>query len=226
MEDYKSFLDLDNKGSVLFLFSDKNNIFAIYEDLEDKCFFMFQMDKTFIIEAISEIKLPDDFVGKTIKWLKWNVPTQTNTKSYNFTGFCLVEGVNYTFKIDDSSVMTSTSSNDITTVTRQRTQFSNLSCLKTVTVEAFAKKGNNLHVVGLDNEYKEQVYCVVDLDKDICVKRYHLRSDEGDLKVNAVSLDPHEQRVYLGGEISRYYDADDTFLYSTPYVETFLLNRG
>ena len=58
MDDYKSFLDLDNKGSVLFIFSDRNNIFAVYEDMEDNCFYMFMMDKNFIIDAISEIKLP------------------------------------------------------------------------------------------------------------------------------------------------------------------------
>lgn len=222
MEDYKSFLDLDNKGSVLFIFSDRNNIFAIYEDMEDNCFFLFMMDKNFTIEATSEIKLPEELKGKHIDWTGWFRPFQTPTKSYYFNGICNVDGVSYKFKIDDASVMTLVGVESY----RQDSSFNQLSCLEGIKIESHARKANILYVVGFDSKYKEQVYCVVDTDKDVCVKRYHLRSDEGDLKVNTVNVDTNERRVYLCGEVSRYNETDDSFLFSTPYVEMFLLDRG
>lgn len=222
MEDYKSFLDLDNKGSALFIYSDRSNIFAIYEDMEDGCFFLFMMDKNFTIEATSEIKLPEEIQGKHIDWTAWFRPFQTPTKSYYFNGICTVDGVSYKFKIDDASVMTLQG----TETYRSDIAIEQLSCLNGIKIESTSRKGKTLHVVGFDTNYKEQVYCVVDFDKDVCVKRYHLRSDEGDLKVNAVNIDHHDNRVYLCGEVSRYNETDDSFLFSTPYVEMFLLDRG
>lgn len=221
MDDYKSFLDLDNKGSVLFIFSDRNNIFAVYEDMEDNCFYMFMMDKNFIIDAISEIKLPKEIKGQTVSWVKWFRPFQHTNKCYSFAGICEVNGVSYKFNIDEASVLTLVCEEKL-----RPEPFYASKCLDGIEVESYFRKQDALHVVGLDTKYKEQVYCVVDLDKDICVKRYHLRSDLGDLKVNTVNVDAHERRVYLCGEVSRFHETDNSFLYSTPYVETFLLNRA
>lgn len=222
MDDYKSFLGLDNKGSVLFIFSDRNNIFAVYEDMEDNCYYMFMMDKHFIIEAISAILLPDEFKGKKVEWLKWFKPYQQANKCYSFSGICKLDNVSYRFTINDTSVLTLGSEEKLLPDSVQR----DFKCLQGIEVESFSQRQNGVvHLVGLDTKYKEQVYCVVDLDKDICVKRYHLRSDEGDLKVNMVNVDTHDMRVYLCGEVSRFNEADDSFLYSTPYVETFLLHR-
>lgn len=223
MDDYKSFLELDNKGSVLFVFSDKNNIFVVYEDMEDEVFYMFQLDKQFIVEAISQIVLPKSFIGRKIDWLRWFAPTQQVNKCYSFQGICQVEGVNYKFKIDDSSVLTVVDKEDSFTLDIPADV---VKCLPGIKVESFSRKKHIVHVIGLDTKYNEQVYCVVDLDKEICVRRYHLRSDVGDLKVRSVCVDTHEERVYLCGEISRFDEVDDSFLFSTPYVESFLLTKG
>ena len=65
------------------------------------------------------------------------------------------------------------------------------------------------------------MYCVVDTDKESCLKRYTLHSDVGEINVNAITVDTHDKRVYLAGEINRF-NADGSYQTSIPYLEMFL----
>lgn len=218
MEDYKSFLELDNQGSVLFIFADKYQINLVYEDIEDDQLYVFQMDKGFIISAVQCVKMPDNLKASDVDWKRWFIPR--DTRSINFSGLADIDGALHRFRIDESAIL-SFREEDHNDVVPHLFDSIDRKSLSGISVDHFVVKQEKLHVVGFDTDSQEQVYCVINTNNDSCLKKYRLHSGVGDIKVNAITVDPCEKRVYLGGEINRY-DAEDVYLYSTPYVESFL----
>ena len=216
MRDHVSFLGTKNDGSILGLFSDRYHIYVFYEDYEDKTYYWFMLDKTYMIESVSEISFPPDIDKEQFSFIRWITPTQTNQHTYLYKGFCLVDGIECRFTIDELCHLTVTESPH-----KEKLLPGTYNCLTNIQVDTFTQSGNDIYLSGWDNQFNEQVYCKVDAANDVCVKRYHLSSDDGDVTVKTIAIDTYEQRVYLGGSVIRY-DDNDQFVSAIPFFEVFL----
>lgn len=217
MQDHVSFLQLDNNGSILGLFSDRDNIIVYYEDIQDSRYYVFTLDKFYTVEAVSEIMLPGEIDKSSFSFVSWFSPTQITNSGYQHKGICKIRDEEVRFTIDDFCIL-KVSKEPI----KKKLLSKSFGCIANIQVEVFAQRGDELHVCGFDLDKNEQVYCKVDTVNDVCKKRYQLSSDMGDVKVNAIDVDARESRVYLGGEIARY-DNDDRFQSAIPFFEIFLI---
>lgn len=225
MEDYKNFLELENQGSILYIHADKHNIFIVYEDMEDARLYLFALDKGFFIEAVHELRFPEEFKDADVEWLHWFNPRQTDIGTYVFRGVLSVDDVICHFQINDKAEII-LSDEEVQTNYNSVTQALHLEnpYIGDMVPEVFVRKQGKTHIAGVIYDNKDQpsqVYCVVDTDKESCLKRYTLHSDVGEINVNAITVDTHDKRVYLAGEINRF-NADGSYQTSTPYLEMFL----
>lgn len=216
MEDNMSFLALDNSGEILYIYCDKNNIHLVYLDQEENVLYRFALDKFYTIDLVSEVK--GDISKYDFTDSVWYLPSQSNDGTYIFKGLVKNKTTNIFefFKIDDFDSVTFTESKY---EPEERTQHI---YIKDVDVEHFVKKGNRTYIVGLNKKYNEQTFIILDNDTNETLRKYYLTSSKGDLTCNSVSVDVKEKRVYVGGAI-RQFDENDTFVKSSPYLDSFIL---
>lgn len=224
----KSFLKIQNNGVVLFTHADKFKLYIIYNDVADNKFYHFTLDKYFIIEAVAELNVGDVFPLHT--YVHWYQPKLSENGSYFYKGIIHVDNEFRNFEINDNGVMHvgecpeningeygDGKHDKITKYLGIDTDV-----LPTVRFENMSTKGDKIYLLGLDTKYNEQVFIAYDRTQGNIVRKYHLNSGLGDIRALTVNADPSDDRVYVGGAID-VYDDEDNFLYSTPYVETFLM---
>lgn len=220
MEDYKNFLELENQGSIIYIYADRYNIFVVYEDIEDKKFYLFSLDKGLIVEAVHEIKFPEEFEDADVEWVHWYNPKHADFGGYIFRGVLIIDDVTCHFEINDKAELILFDREIPYKYDPAKMLKDELGYVENLKPEVFAVKNGRTHIAGVNSD-SEQVYCVVDTNKESCVKRYTLHSDVGEIKVNAITVDTHDNRVYLAGEINRY-NTDGSYQNSIPYLEMFL----
>lgn len=212
MQESVSLSQLQNRGSVLFIYSDKMHIYAIYHDLEADNIYKFICDKQLIIESVHELKVPEQFLEYSE--LQWHKPTLRNG-DFLYSGAAVIAGKTHTFKISDTGVLSVSAEECSPNV------FSLLpmDSLTGIEVEFHIQKSNKLYAIGYNKQTLQQLFVLADIAQDKILRQYTLHSGVGEIIANTINIDPSDSRVYVGGLIR---DAA-TRRTIQPYFESFLM---
>ena len=215
MQESKSLLQLQNRGSILFVYSDKMNLYVIYHDLEDDGIFKFVLSKDLIIESTHELKVPDRF--KAYSEIHWHKPIRQTNGCFVFSGAAKVDGNTYAFKITDTDVLEMNSEMCSPNV------FSlfPMDSLQDIEVEFHIQKSNKLYAIGYHKDSHEQLFVLIDIAKDKILRKYTLSSGLGEVIANTINIDCADSRVYIGGSIRD----PNTRVTVQSYFEQFLMSH-
>lgn len=208
----QSFSQLQNRGSVLFIYSSKRDVFLIYHDQEANTIWKITCDKQLIITAAQELRVPELFTRYND--LHWHKPTlQDNQLLYS--GMVVTEGNTYTFRISEYGVLTMKREDSALKVFGLMP----IDSLSKINVEFHIQKSNRLYAVGYRKDSEQQVFVIIDIIQDKILREYVLLSGVGEVMVNTINLDQNDSRVYVGGVI-----IDPTTKATLqPYFESFLM---
>ena len=216
MQENISLLKLQNRGSVLFVYSDKMHIYVIYHDMEEDRIYRFTCDKNLTVEAAREIEVPEKFLQyREINWYK---PTTQTNGCITYAGAVKIDESFHSFKINDLDELTLEVEN------YQHNSFSLLpmDSLKDIEVDFHIQKSNRLYAIGYNKQTLEQVFVLIDLTQDTALRKYILYSDLGEVIANTINIDRVDGRVYIGGLI-RNRETKETI---QPYFESFLMPQS
>jgi len=210
--------DLEFNGEHLFVYSDRFNIFFFFFDHEENKLYKITTDKFFMIDSIIEIYTPENFEGfKKIKFFK---PFFANHSDHVFTGIIQFDTLAFKFKITDKDTLTYT---EEIVYSQPDGIINSLMSIKTIDINYYIQKKNQIYLVGYDKEYGDYIFAIVNIEDDKLDKVYSLSSDYGDIIPFAINLDVDEKRIYVVGRME-YINKDNEVEKVKPFFETFLLN--
>jgi hypothetical protein len=213
MQESKSLLQLQNRGSILFVYSDKMHIYVIYHDLEGDGLYKFVLDKQLVIESVHELDAPDRF--KAYSEIHWHKPIHQSNGCLAFPGAVTVGKDTYTFVVNDMDVLQMSAQ----TCPPHVFALLPMDSLQDIEVEFHIQKSNTLYAIGYHKETHDQVFVTIDLAHDAVLRKYTLYSGLGEVIANTINIDRTDGRVYIGGLI-RDPETRETV---RPYFEQFLL---
>lgn len=203
---------LEDSGKYLFVYSDKRNVFFIFQSQDENKLYLITTDKSLNIEHVDEVATPENFINYTnIKFYKPLI----NNDEHTFVGIIMFEGSSYKFKIDRYKLILTEQVEYI-----DNRQFNLLSCISNTRISSYIQKKHKLYVVGVDNEFNDTIYAVVDMEKDKFENVYHLYSDTGDIVAHSINTDVEDERVYICGWIDILNDQGEKTT-QKPYFEMF-----
>ena len=183
---------LEDQGKFLFVYSDKRNVFFVFQSEENKLN-LITTDKQLNIEHIDEVTTPANFDKYTnIKFYK---PLNLNDE-HVFVGIIMFADCSYKFKIERYKLKLTEK-----VVYVDDHQFNILTCLANTRISSYIQKKHKLYVVGVDAETNDTIYGIVDMEKDKFENVYHLYTDTGDIVAHSINTDVEDERVYVCGWI-------------------------
>lgn len=215
MSKYIKLNKFEDKGTYLFVYSDKFNIFFIFHSHEDNKMYMITTDKFLNIDNLDEIETPEGFFEYSD--ILFHKPNNDNGM-YSYTGIARYSDKICRFKIDRNKLAYL---NELTHINTN--QFNLLTCLKDIEITSYIQKKNTLYAIGKNTKQNDSVYLVVDIEKDLMDRIYYLYSDLGDINLHSINTDVDDDRVYVVG-CKKIYGDKDFYMYSVPYFEQFLLD--
>lgn len=202
---------LEDSGKYLFVYSDKRNVFFLFQ-AEDNKLYIVTTDKLLNIENIDEIATPENFATYTnIKFYK---PLNQND-DHVFVGIIMFEGSAHKFKIDRYRMQYTEQVEYV-----DNRQFNILTSLSNIRITSYIQKKHKLYIVGVDTEVNDTIYGVVDMEKDKFDQVYHLYSDCGDIVAHSINTDVEDERVYICGWVDVLNDKGEK-VNRKPYFEMF-----
>lgn len=202
---------LEDNGKYLFVYSDKRNVFFLFQ-AEDTKLYLVTTDKLLNIDHIDEITTPENFASYTnIKFYK---PLNGND-DHVFVGIIMFEGSSHKFKIDRYRLQLTEQVEYV-----DNRQFNILSCLNNIQITSYIQKKTKLYIVGVDNDVRDTIYGVVDMEKDKFEQVYHLYSDCGEIVAHSINTDMEDERVYICGWVD-ILDEKGEKTNQKPYFEMF-----
>lgn len=213
MQESRNLLQLKNRGVILFVYSDKRNLYVIYHDLEGDGVYKFVLDKLLTIESVHELEVPERF--KEFKDLHWHKPVLQHNGCFIFSGAGTLEDGTYPFKITDMDVLEigeSLCSPNVFTLLP-------MASLEDIEVDVHIQKSNKLYVIGYHKETHDQVFVLIDLVQDKILRRYTLCSEVGEIVATTINIDCTDNRLYVGGFIRDPKTCDVL----QPYFDSFLM---
>jgi hypothetical protein len=209
--------DIDLNGRVIFIYSDKYNIFFFLLDFDVKKMYKITTDKSFVIENIDDVSIPDNFFNyERIKFFKPLNNYSKPNNGYIYTGIITYTEISYKFTIMDDNIFTE--SNTITVV-KKKEPIDDLKCIEDFDIYCYIQKKDIVYAVGYDKRYDAYSYITVNIEKDKLKRVYSLNSEYGDILPLTLSIDPDEGMVYIGGNLAFY--SSPTLV--KPYIECFLM---
>lgn len=209
--------DLEYNGEYIFVYSDKFNIFFFFLDKEDNKLYKITTDKYFLIEYIDEVDTPEDFhLYTSIKFFK---PFNVYNNQYSFVGIVIYNDISYKFKIEDNNKLVFT---EETKYHPNDGILGTLSCLSTVDIFSYIQKKNRIFLIGYDQDYKDYIYTIVNIEDNKLEKVYSITSDYGDIIPLSINTDTEEGKVYIVGK-HVIFDDDNNVVSVKPYFDMFLL---
>lgn len=203
---------LEDSGKYLFVYSDKRNVFFIFQAQDENKLYLITTDKSLNIEHVDEVAVPDNFASYTnIKFYK----PLSNNDEHTFVGIIMFEGSSHKFKIDRYKLILTEQVEYV-----DNRQFNLLSCIASTRISSYIQKKHKLYVVGVDTEHNDTIYGVVDMEKDKFDNVYHLYSDLGDIVAHSINTDVDDERVYVCGWID-VLNAEGAKASQKPYFEMF-----
>lgn len=213
MQESLNLLQIQNRGSVLFIYSDKLKVYVIYDDLEENALYRFVCNKQLIIETVHPIDVPDNFMKYDD--LQWHRPTMSAHNDIVYPGMVTIGDKSYLFKIDEQDSLTISDQ----PVTSNVFSLLPMDSLKHVEVEAHIQKSNLLFAIGYNRDTLKQVFLLIDIAEDKVVREYTISSALGEIVANTINIDRSEGRIYIGGRVR------DGTTHKTlrPFFESFLM---
>lgn len=203
---------LVDSGKYLFVYSDKRNVFFIFQSKDENKLYLITTDKLLNIEHIDEVSTPDNFASYTnIKFYK----PLTHNDDHVFVGIIMFENSSHKFKIDRYRLQLTDQVEYV-----DNRQFNILSCLKNIRISSYIQKKHKLYVVGVDTEVNDTIYGIVDMEKDKFDNVYHLYSDCGDIVAHSINTDVEDERVYICGWVDIFNEKGEQ-TDQQPYFEMF-----
>lgn len=202
---------LEDSGKYLFVYSDKRNVFFLFQ-AEDTKLYIVTTDKMLNIENVDEINTPENF--PTYKNIKFYKPLSSND-DHIFVGIIMFEDKSYKFRIDRYRMVYTEQVDYV-----DNRQFNILSSLTNIRITSYIQKKTKLYIVGVDTEVNDTIYGVVDMEKDKFEQVYHLYSDCGDIVAHSINTDTEDERVYICGWVDVLNDQGEK-LTQKPYFEMF-----
>lgn len=211
---------LEDSGKYLFVFSDKYNLYFIFQTSDDGRIYKIITDKLLNIESIDEIEVPDNFTGyKNIKFYK----PFGDGDTLEFIGIAIFDTESYKFKIEREKLVYTE-----TIKFTDNKQFNLLSSMKDIELNSYIQKRNKLYFVGnhIDREADtghndDAVYGVINIEKDSFEQIYYLYSDSGDIVLHSINTDTVDEKVYIAGWVNIRDERGDV-VDVKPYFEMFV----
>lgn len=207
---------LKDSGRFIFIYSDKRNVFFLFETSERKLYLV-TADKYLNIDYADEVETPALYKDyDSIKFFK----PYFNGNNHVFAGVITISNKSYKFSVDDYKF---TLGEGIDCICNK--QFNLLSCLKEIEIVSYIQKKNRLYLVGKDrsNDSAGPVYGVVDIEQDKFEHIYYIYTDFGNIELLTINTDTDDSKVYVAG-YSEVYE-DNVLVDIRPYVETFILRN-
>lgn len=213
MQETKSLLQLQNRGSVLFIFSDKFKVYVIYHDMEGDLLYKFVCSKQLTIESAHALDVPEKFFEYAE--IQWHFPTHSLQNDLVFTGAVTIRDETFLFSINekDQLIMNEKSSSPNVFALLP------MSSLENIEVEAYIQKSNHLYAIGYHRETHKQLFLLVDISQDKLMREYTLSSSVGEIIANTLNIDRSEGRIYIGGRVRD----PKTLETIRPFFESFLM---
>lgn len=208
---------IEEDGQFLFVYSDKHDIYTLYQPLNENVLYMVTTDKEFVISRAEEVEVPVEFYRRSD--LRFFRPDQKNDGIVEFKGLITIDGDTRGFVLSNLSKLT------IGEVTALKEKNLNIvSCLDNVDLVHCIIKGKELYVIGYEvheDNTEEPFYGVVDLITNSFKKIYYLHSDKGSIYPTAINIDRHSGCVYVVGKINKW--VNNTVVTQHPFIEQFLI---
>lgn len=206
-------------GEILFVYSDKYNVYAIYKCNPGNRIFLVITDKGLYLERVEELDVPEIFQRRSgIRFFK---PQNLERGAVRFEGYTVIDTEGYHFTIDQGAVTltkSEKSNKEILPVT-----YSLLPVLSKFKIGHGIQKFGKFYFIGTECEEKDSehpVYGVVDLASGKLETIYYLYSDLGEIVPACLSIDTHDLTVYVSGK-TVVYDDTNKVVDTLPYLEKF-----
>lgn len=214
---------LEDSGKYLFVFSDKYNLYFIFQTNEDSRVYKIITDKLLNIESIDEIEVPANFTGyKNIKFYK----PLGDGDTLAFIGIAIFENESYKFKIEREQLVYTETIKFI-----DNKQFNLLSSMEDIELNSYIQKRNKLYFVGnhIDPEAApghndDAVYGVINIEQDKFEQIYYLYSDTGDIVLHSINTDIVDEKIYIAGWINVRNERGEV-VDVKPYFEMFVFRK-
>lgn len=212
---------IDNcRGEIIFVYSDRHNIYVIYHSKEDNQIYLVLSNKHYEIErTVSIVHGLILFKGDNIKWFK---PLHDGG-NITFLGHVVDEGKTYHFSFSDIKPTLKISEHHQGTQQLTQLSYDILSCMENIEVTHGIQRWGVFYFTGhLTDEGGDihPVYGEVDLSLDKLSRVYFLYSDLGEIQPSCISIDTDDNRVYVVGKLTKE-DGD-----IVPYIETFFYRNS
>lgn len=206
-------------GEILFVYSDKYNVYVIYKFNTGNRLFLVIADKRLYLERVEELETPESFSRRTgIRFFK---PQNLDKGCVKFDGYTVIDGEGYHFTIDQGKVVLTKSEKSKKEILP--VSYSILPVLSKFKIGHGIQKLGKFYFIGIDREDKDSehpVYGVVDLASGKLETIYYLYSDLGEVVPACLSIDTHELTVYVSGK-TVVYDDNNKVIDTIPYLEKF-----
>lgn len=214
---------LEDEGIFLYVYSDKQSIFFLFQHLVDKKLYKITTNKDFVIESIDEIST-DKCVfneGNVIRFFKPLTPT---INEYVFTGIITL-GVSGTFRFFIQ--------NDKFTfgerIDAMDLKINLMKCTKGIQVISYIQKRGKIYLIGNADEGDNKnhpIFAIADIESDQFEQVYYIYSDKGPITLNSIGIDVSDMRVYVVGGIEvskKRQDSHSVVKVHQGFCETFML---
>lgn len=203
-------------GEYLFTYADQYNLYFILYATEEDRVYLVIADKRRNIEA--GIPLTDSasilFKAEQVKWFK---PVQRDSDT-TFLGRVFDQGKKYHFTFSENSGKFVLEENDVS-YDRIPDSYALLSCLEDIEVVHGIQRNSFFYFTGYqvsEDGGKETVVGKVDMALGKVSNIYFLYSDLGEIFPSAISIDHHDDLIYVVGKLVTEEGQ------VTPYMDAFL----
>lgn len=201
--------DIEIEGKIIFIYSDKFDIYFFIEDCETNSLYQITTDKYFYIKHIEKVEIPEEYFS--YEKIKFSKPIEKQD-TIIFIGIIKYKNKAFKFNINITNLKFEYVE-EINYVNNPQI-VNEFEKLKEFEFISFIQKKNNIYGVAYDKTYNTDCYIKFNVDNNSIIKCYSLYSDDDDIFTTTINIDLHEGKVYIGG----YKENIETKVI-TPYFE-------
>lgn len=201
--------DIEIEGKIIFIYSDKFDIYFFIEDCETNSLYQITTDKYFYIKYIEKVEIPEEYFS--YEKIKFSKPIEKQDIII-FIGVIKYKDKAFKFNINNTNLKFEyVEEINYVNIPQIVNEFEELREFEFI---SFIQKKNNIYGVAYDTTHNIDCYIKFNVDKKSIIKCYSLYSDVDDIFTTTVNVDAHEDKVYIGG-----YRKNIETKVITPYFE-------
>ena len=204
----KSLFDVEINGQIIFIYSNKREIYFFIEDYDTNSLFKVTTDKYFYIEYIEKIDIPEEYFEHEL--IKFYKPLEKQDDII-YVGITKYKEKAYKFNITNKLKLEYIEEIDYVDIPQIVEEYEELKDFYFIN---FIKNKNIIYGVAYDTEYDIDCFIKFNIDKKCISKCYSLFSDEFDIYLKTINIDLYENKVYIAG-----YKKNIQTKEITPYFE-------